>query len=73
MENYKLSYDEQYVLRSNRDTETTTLDVLANIQGEIASKCGVVSLNSRKAFDTVDHYILMESGEKFINGLKIIY
>lgn len=54
-------YEGQYGFCKDRDTETAVIDLISDIQVRIDGGyvCSLVSLDLRKAFDTVDHDILL--------------
>ena len=59
--NHHLLYANQYGFRKASDTETAVLDTISEIKMQIDKnyKCGIISLNLCKAFDTVNHKILL--------------
>lgn len=61
LEKQNLIFDNQYGFRKSRDTEVATMDVITNIQLNLDNdqKCGILSLDLCKAFDTVNHDILL--------------
>ena len=61
LEKNKILCDSQYGFRNSRDTEAAALDIVTDIQLKIDKneKCCLLSLDLRKAFDTVDHNILL--------------
>lgn len=61
-ENKNLLFKGQYGFRKSRDTETAAIDIITNIQIKIDEnkKCCILSLDLCKAFDTVDHNILLK-------------
>jgi retron-type reverse transcriptase len=57
----KFFYPHQYGFRKSSDTCSAATDTICEIQSGIdrGKKCALVSLDLRKAFDTVDHDILL--------------
>lgn len=55
-------YDHQYGFRESSDTVSATLDLVSELQLQLdqGKRMAVVSLDLRKAFDTVDHTILLQ-------------
>lgn len=54
-------YPNQYGFRKNSNCETAVLDIVSDIQINLDKQnvCGIISLDLCKAFDTVDHKILL--------------
>ena len=54
-------YPNQYGFRKNSNTETAVLDIISDIQIELDKNniCGIISLDLCKAFDTVNHRLLL--------------
>lgn len=61
LEATKYLYKHQYGFRKSCDTESAVLDVVTEFQMQLdANKmCGLLSIDLRKAFDTVNHEILL--------------
>src|SRR3978361_443327 len=57
-----LLYNNQYGFRKNSNTENSVLDIVSDIQLKLDKKfkCLILSLDLCKAFDTVNHKILLE-------------
>lgn len=62
LDDNKLLCNYQYGFRKNSDAETAVTDIISEIQLQIDKnyKCGIISLDLCKAFDTVDHKILLD-------------
>lgn len=62
LEKNNLLYNGQYGFRRSKDTEAAVMDVVSNIQIQLDNdqKCTILSLDLCKAFDTVDHDILLK-------------
>jgi len=61
LESQNLLYKHQYGFRKSRDSEVSVMDIITEIQENIDcnKKCALASLDLWKAFDTVDHKILL--------------
>ena len=72
LENLNILYDNQFGFRSQYSTEHAILSIVDKIQQAIEKKqysCGIF-LDFSKAFDTVDHTILLKKLEKLgIRGI----
>lgn len=62
LESKKLLFTGQYGFRRSKDTEVAVIDVITDIQRNVDndSKCCLLSLDLCKAFDTVNHSILLK-------------
>ncbi len=70
----KLLYDSQYGFREGHSTEYATLELIDRIILEIGNKNTLISifLDPSKAFDILDHHILVKKLEYYgLNGLTI--
>lgn len=58
----KFFYPNQYGFRKNSNSETAVVDITSDIQLQLDKKqnCGIISLDLCKAFDTVNHEILLK-------------
>ena len=63
IEKHNLIYSSQYGFRKEHSTQHAILDIVDAIQANMNQalySCGVCLLTSKKAFDTVDHTILLD-------------
>ena len=62
LEEIKFFYKRQYGFKKDRDANGAIFDLVASIQTSLdkGNKCSAIFIDLRKAFDTVDHHILLE-------------
>lgn len=70
LEKQKLFSNNQYGFRKSRDTEAAAIDLITDIRSNLDQnkKCAILSLDLCKAFDTVNHDILI--GKLFDIGIR---